>query len=149
MGGATGRTYHGSPPPLPVFGIASRLFNRRVGLIAALLTLLHPLLLNLSFAVFSEGHYATTLLSAVYIVVRALNQSSTRLWLLVGGAFGLSYLLRVEASAAFAIAVLFALTATEGDRTVKCKRAVSAIVVFLACVAGSHLYLQSGKQWTA
>src|SRR5262249_56719606 len=29
--------------PLPVFGIASRLFNRRVGFIAAVLVLFHPL----------------------------------------------------------------------------------------------------------
>src|SRR5713101_1278542 len=101
--------------PLPVFGIASRLFNRRVGFIAALLTLLHPLLVHLSFTVFSEGPYTTLLLSTVYLVVRALNHSSTKLWLLVGGAFGLSYLLRAEASAVFAIAVLFALTATEGN----------------------------------
>jgi hypothetical protein len=42
--------------PLPVFGIAALLFNRRVGFIAALLVSLHPLLVNLSFAVLSEGH---------------------------------------------------------------------------------------------
>src|SRR6266849_10588476 len=117
--------------PLPVFGIASRLFNRRVGVIAALLTLLHPLLVHLSFTVLSEGPYTALLLSAVYLVVRALDHSSTRLWMLVGGAFGLSYLLRAEASAVFAIAVLFALTATEGDRTVRFKRAVAAVAVFL------------------
>src|ERR1700710_780363 len=33
--------------PLPVFGIASRLFNRRVGFVAAALTVLHPLLVYL------------------------------------------------------------------------------------------------------
>ncbi len=133
--------------PLPVFGVASRLFNRRVGFIAAMLALLHPLLVNLSFTVFSEGPYATILLAAVYVVVRALDQSSTRLWLLVGGAFGLSYLLRAEASAVFAIAVLFALTATEGDRTVKWKRAVSAIVAFLALALPEviFIYRATGK----
>jgi 4-amino-4-deoxy-L-arabinose transferase-like glycosyltransferase len=118
--------------PLPVFGIGSRLFNRRVGFIAAILTLLHPLLVHLSFTVFSEGPYITLLLSAVYLVVRALDNPSIKLWLLVGGAFGLSYLVRAEATAAFAIAVLFALTATGGDRTLKCKRAVAAVVVFVA-----------------
>src|SRR5712692_4340362 len=61
----------GSLLPLPVFGIASRLFNRRVGFIAATLTLLHPVLVNLSFTVFSEGPYTTLLLCAVYLVVRA------------------------------------------------------------------------------
>jgi len=117
--------------PLPVFGIGSRLFNRRVGLIAAALTLLHPLLVQLSFSVYSEGPYATLVLCAVYLVVRALNDSSTTKWLLVGGAFGLSYLLRAEATAVFAIAVVFALIATEGDFTTRCKRAMAAVGVFL------------------
>jgi 4-amino-4-deoxy-L-arabinose transferase-like glycosyltransferase len=58
--------------PLPVFGIASRLFNRNVGFIAALLASLHPLLVHLSCVVLSEGPYATLLLSAVYLVIRAL-----------------------------------------------------------------------------
>src|SRR6266851_8063644 len=67
--------------PLPVFGIASRLFNRRVGFIAAILALLHPLLLNLSFTVFSEGPYATLFLFATYVVVVTLGQSSPRIWM--------------------------------------------------------------------
>jgi 4-amino-4-deoxy-L-arabinose transferase-like glycosyltransferase len=117
--------------PLPVFGIASRLFNRRVGLIAALLTVLHPLLVNLSFTTFSEGPYTTLLLSAVYLVVRALNNSATMAWLWVGAAFGLAYLLRAEAVAPFLIAVVFAFTATQGGTAFKCKRALAAIGVFL------------------
>src|SRR5712692_896094 len=116
--------------PLPVFGVGSRLFNRRVGFIAAALALLHPLLVHLSFTVFSEGPYTTLFLSAVYCVVRALSDSSTKNWLLVGTAFGLSYLVRAEATAAFGIALLFAFSATEGDRTVKCKRVVAAVLVF-------------------
>jgi len=137
----------GAPLPLPVFGIASRLFNWRVGLIAAMLTLLHPVLVHLSFTVFSEGPYTTLLLCAVYLVVRALNDSSTRLWLLVGGAFGLSYLLRAEASAVFAIAVLFALVATEGNRTVRFKRAMAAVAVFvvLALPEVILIYRSTGK----
>jgi 4-amino-4-deoxy-L-arabinose transferase-like glycosyltransferase len=133
--------------PLPVFGIASCLFNRNVGFIAAMLALLHPLLIHLSFAVLSEGPFFTVFLSAVYIVVRALNQSSARLWFLVGGAFGLSYLLRAEAFAAFAIAVVFALTTTEADPTVKCKRALAAIVVFLAFALPElvFIYRSTGK----
>jgi 4-amino-4-deoxy-L-arabinose transferase-like glycosyltransferase len=133
--------------PLPVFGIASRLFNWRVGLIAAILTLLHPLLVYLSFMVYSEGPYATLLLSAVYLVVRTLNDSSTKRWLLVGGAFGLCYLHRAEATAAFAIAVLFALTATKGDLAAKFKRAACAIVVFLALALPEviFIYKSTGK----
>ena len=70
--------------PLPVFGIASRLFNRRIGLVAALLTVLHPLLVNLSFTTYSEGPYMTLLLSAVYVVVRA-SESLIDRGVVVGG----------------------------------------------------------------
>ena len=118
--------------PLPVFGVASRLFNRRVGFIAAILVVLHPLLLHLSFMVYSEGPYATLLLSAIYLVVRALDNPSNKAWMLAGGAFALSYLIRAEALAAFVIAVLFALAATTGDIYARLKRAASAAVVFLS-----------------
>ena len=133
--------------PLPVFGVGSRLFNRRVGFIAAALALLHPLLVHLSFTVFSEGPYTTLFLSAVYFVVRALNDSSIGSWLLVGGAFGLTYLVRAEATAAFVIALLFALTATEGDLTVRCKRVVAALLVFvaLALPVAIFIYKSTGK----
>ena len=133
--------------PLPMFGIGSRLFNRRVGFIAAMLALLHPLLIHLSFTVFSEGPYATLLLSAIYLVVRALHESSIKNWLLVGAAFGFTWLLRAEASAAFAIAVLFALTATPGNWKAKCQRAVAAMVVFLALASPEvvFIYKSTGK----
>src|SRR5713101_291215 len=133
--------------PLPVFGVGSRLFNRRVGFIAAALALLHPLLVHLSFTVFSEGPYTTLFLSAVYFVVRALNDSSIGSWLLVGGAFGLTYLVRAEATAAFVIALLFALAATEGNLAVRCKRAVAALLVFvaLALPVVIFIYKSTGK----
>src|SRR6266849_4251771 len=133
--------------PLPVFGIASRLFNRRVGFIAATLALLHPLLVHLSFAVYSEGPYITLFLAAVYLVIVALDQPSIRSWLLVGCAFGLAWLIRAEASAAFAIAVLFAFTATSGSHAVRCRRAAAAIVVFLALALPEviFIYRSTGK----
>jgi len=133
--------------PLPVFGIASRLFNRRVGLVAALLTILHPLLVNLSFAAFSEGPYLLVLLSAVYLVVRALDQSSIWAWSLVGAAFGLAYLVRAEAVAPFLIAVVFAFAATKGRIATKSKRALAAIGVFLllALPEAILIYRSTGK----
>jgi 4-amino-4-deoxy-L-arabinose transferase-like glycosyltransferase len=118
--------------PLPVFGIASRLFNRRTAWVAAVLALLHPLLINLSFTVWSEGPYATLLLTAVYVVLRALNHPSIQMWALVGGTFGLAYLLRPEAVAPMMVAALFALIATEGPQAIRCQRAVVAIAVFAA-----------------
>jgi 4-amino-4-deoxy-L-arabinose transferase-like glycosyltransferase len=130
----------GSLLPLPVFGIAERLFNHRVGLIAAVLSLLHPLLIHLSFTVFSEGPYATLFLSAIYMTVRALQQYSTRSWFLVGFTFGLTWLLRAEASMGFAIAVLFALL-SGGDRSDRFKRSVAAIAAFLLLVSPEAVFI--------
>jgi 4-amino-4-deoxy-L-arabinose transferase-like glycosyltransferase len=133
--------------PLPVFGIASRLFNRTVGFIAGVLALLHPLLVHLSFMVLSEGPYATLLLSAVFVVVVALEAYSTKLWLLVGGAFGLCYLLRAEALAPFAISLLFAILATNAGLGVRLGRAAAALVIFLAVALPevSFIYQSTGK----
>jgi len=67
----------------------------------------------------------------VYVALRALDHSSIAPWLLVGGAFGLAYLLRGEAVAVFLIAILFALAATSGGPALRGKRAAAAITVFV------------------
>jgi 4-amino-4-deoxy-L-arabinose transferase-like glycosyltransferase len=132
--------------PLPVFGIASRLFNTAVGVIAGALTLLHPLTIYLSFMVLSEGAYATLFLSAVYLVVRALDDASNRLWPLIGAGFGICYLVRAEALGAFAISVLFALIAN-GNFFARGKRVVGAIVVLLifALPVSIFIYRSTGR----
>ena len=127
--------------PLPVFGIGSRLFNRQVGYIAAVLTLLHPVLINLSFTTFSEGPYTTMLLVAVYFTVLAVSRISARPWFLVGAAFGLAWLIRAEATAAFGVAVLFALCATQGGLAARCKRALAAIALFLVFLMPQALFI--------
>jgi len=133
--------------PLPVFGIAKRLFNDRVGFIAAVLAASHPLLIHLSFTVFSEGPYATLFLSAVYFTVRALQDSSIKIWFLVGAAFGLTWLLRAEASMGFAIAVLFALLIVPGDRMDRFKRTLAAVAAFLLLVSpeAAFIFRSTGK----
>jgi 4-amino-4-deoxy-L-arabinose transferase-like glycosyltransferase len=137
----------GSLLPLPVFGIASRLFNRRTGFVAAMLTISCPLLVNLSFAVLSEGPYITVLLSAVYIVLRALDCPSISMYCLVGGSFGLAYLTRQEAVAPLLIAVLFAMCFTEGSFASRSKRAIVAIAVFAAVALPEvvFIYRSTGK----
>src|SRR5215813_4401399 len=77
--------------PLPVFGVAVQLFNWRAAAVAAMLITVFPLFVNLSFAVFSEGPYATVLMSTVYLALRALEQPPGKNWLFVGGAFGMAY----------------------------------------------------------
>jgi len=137
----------GSFLPLLGFGIASRLFDRRAAWVAAALMLFHPLLIHLSFTMLSEGPYATLLLSAVYVVLLALNRPSIRTWCLVGGAFGLAYLVRPEAAAPLLIAALFALMATEGKLGIRSKRAAAAIAVFAALSLPQviFIYKSTGK----
>lgn len=120
--------------PLPVFGIASRLFNRRTAFVATALTILHPLLINLAFAVLPEGPYLTLLLSAVYLTLCALSRPSIPMWCGVGGAFGLAYLVRPEAVAPLLIAAFFAFTATEGRLAIRRNRCIAAIAIFTVWV---------------
>lgn len=133
--------------PLPVFGIASRLFTRRAGYVAAILVLLHPVAVYLSFSVYSEGPYATLLLSSIYLTIRALDEPSTKRWMFVGGGFALCYLVRPEAFAAFAITLSFAFVATRGSYSVKFKRASVAALVFLVIALPQvmFLYNKTGK----
>jgi 4-amino-4-deoxy-L-arabinose transferase-like glycosyltransferase len=133
--------------PLPVFGIASRLFNRRTALVAAALTILYPLEVSLSLAAWGEGPYATLLLCAVYVVLCALDSPSIRLWCGVGGAFGLTYLLRPEAFAQFLIVLLIAFTVTDDGLAIRSKRAIAAIAVFgiVALPEVIFLYKSTGK----
>ncbi len=127
--------------PLPVFGVAYRLFSRRTGLIAAVLTILHPLLIHLSFTVFSEGPYITLFLFAVYMAVRSLQESSIWNWFFAGASFGLTWLLRAEASLAFAVAILFAVVIVPGNFHVRYKRTLAAVAAFLVLILPQALFI--------
>jgi len=138
----------GAALPLPVYGIASRLFDRTAALTAALIAACHPLFIGLSISVLSEGPYATLLLSAVYVVLRALDErSTTKDWCLVGATFGLAYLVRQEAVVPLLISVFFALVALPGARAVRCKRGMAAVVAFfvLASPQIAILYRATGN----
>ncbi len=127
--------------PLPVFAITSRLFGRQSGFVAALLAIFYPVLVNLSFVVLSEGPYLTILLSAVYIVLRALDRPSTGVCCLVGGFFGLAYLTRQEAVAPFLIALFLLVCFTEGSLPQRAKRVFAAIAVFVVLALPEVIYL--------
>jgi 4-amino-4-deoxy-L-arabinose transferase-like glycosyltransferase len=127
--------------PLPVFGIASHLFNRRTGYVTALLAICYPVLVNLSMAVLVEGPYITILLLAVYLVLRALERPSIGKYCLVGGVFGLAYLTRQEAVAPLMIAVFMALCFTKGPFAERWKRVAALLAVFAAVALPEIVYL--------
>ena len=116
--------------PLPVFGIAARLYNRQTGYTAALLAIFYPLLVNLSFTVLSEEPYITLLLSGVYLVLRALDRPSMGRYCLVGGTLGLAYLTRQEAVAPLLIAVFVVMCFTGGTLATRSKMAAAALATF-------------------
>jgi 4-amino-4-deoxy-L-arabinose transferase-like glycosyltransferase len=132
--------------PLPVFGIASRLYNRSTGLVAAMLTVFYPLLVNLSFAVLSEAIYITLLLSAVYIVLLALARPTIRMYILAGGMFGLAYLTRQEAVAPLLVALFLTICCTAGSLLSRTKYAAAALAMFaiVALPEVIHLYKATG-----
>jgi hypothetical protein len=137
----------GSFLPLAAFGVASQLFSRRAAIAAALLTAAHPLLVNLSFTAYSEGNYASLLLFAAYLVLRALNQGSLRLWSLAGAAFGVAYLLRAEATVPLAISAFLAFAMRAANPSDRYKRAATVILVFLALALPEVIliYVQTGR----
>jgi 4-amino-4-deoxy-L-arabinose transferase-like glycosyltransferase len=116
--------------PLPIFAIASRLYGRRVGFLAAALAVFYPLLVNLSFAVLSEAVYIPLLMLGVYLVLGALDASSIWLYCLIGAIFGFAYLTRQEAVASLFIAVLLTLFLGKGSVGARCKRAGAALAIF-------------------
>ena len=125
----------GSALPLPMYGIALRLFNRRAALVAALIAACHPLFINLSISVLSEGPYITLLLSAIYLVLRALDQATIKNWCFVGAAFGLAFAIRQESLAPMFIAAFLALVAIAGTRVSRFKCSVAAVVTFLVFIS--------------
>ena len=133
--------------PLPVFGVALRLFHWRVGLIAAVMAVFYPLFVSLSITVFSEGPYATVLLTAVYLVLRAFDCPSIVNWSIVGGAFGVAYLIRQEAVGPLFVAILLGLIVRDASPRVKTKRAVAALAVFMLLASPQVLllYRSTGK----
>jgi 4-amino-4-deoxy-L-arabinose transferase-like glycosyltransferase len=133
--------------PLAVFGIANRLFERRVAVIAAMLTVVYPVFVNLSFSVFSEGPYTTMLLGAVYLVLRAFDRPSILNWSFVGGAFGAAYLTRQEAVGPFLAAILIGPIAGGDSSLVKAKRTLAAVAVFMVLASPQVLllYRSTGK----
>jgi 4-amino-4-deoxy-L-arabinose transferase-like glycosyltransferase len=132
--------------PLAVFGIASRLYNRTTGLVAAALAIFSPLLVNLSFLVLSEAVYVALLFWGIYAVLLALERPSVGRYLLVGGLFGLAYLTRQEAVAPLFVAVFLTVCFAGGSLVARGKWAAVALAMFaiVALPEVIHLYKATG-----
>jgi 4-amino-4-deoxy-L-arabinose transferase-like glycosyltransferase len=132
--------------PLAVLGIASRLYNRTTGLVAALLAVFSPLLVNLSFLVLSEAIYIALLFWAIYAVLLAFERPSIGRYLVVGGLFGLAYLTRQEAVAPLFVAAFLTLCLASGSWVSRGKWAAAALAMFaiVALPEVIHLFRVTG-----
>lgn len=80
-----------------VFLVSRRVYGRRVALIGALIVALHPVLIALSMAVYSEGPYIALAVFGVYWVLRAAEDRRMASGAMAGILLGLAYLTRPEA----------------------------------------------------
>jgi hypothetical protein len=83
----------------------------------------------------------------VYLVLRAFDRPSFLNWSFVGGAFGAAYLMRQEAVGPLFVAVLLGLLAADDSPSLKAKRAIAALAVFMVLAAPQVflLYRSTGK----
>lgn len=82
---------------IPMFRIADRLYGRRTALIAAVLAVVHPLLVLRSVSTYVEGAYLTFLLFGLDYALTWLDERRWRDAVATGLFLGLGYLMRPEA----------------------------------------------------
>jgi 4-amino-4-deoxy-L-arabinose transferase-like glycosyltransferase len=82
---------------LAVFALAQLLYGSRVALIAAALTACHPILIDLSGAVYSESVYLPLTIGGFYFGLRCVDCGGKVSATLCGVCLGLAYLARPEA----------------------------------------------------
>jgi hypothetical protein len=95
----------GAAFPVVIFLIAEKIYGRRAALVGGLLAGLHPALIALSAAVYSEGIYMTLIMAALYWTLVATEKEDFRPAVYAGFCSGLAYLARPEG---LLVAFLFA-----------------------------------------
>jgi 4-amino-4-deoxy-L-arabinose transferase-like glycosyltransferase len=89
--------FFGSLLVCPIFLMARDMYGKRVAYLAALLTALHPVLVGVSAAVYSEATYLLILYTGFYCGLRSAREQSCRKAAMGGALLGLAYLVRSEA----------------------------------------------------
>ena len=133
-----------------IFFIASRMYGQGVAFIAASLVAFHPLLINLSASVYSEGTYITLLMGGVYWALRTLELGQSKKSVLSGICFGLAYLTRPEAIVypfvtVTAIFVVAFITKQDFKNAATCSLRVLIPFVLIAAPYVAFLSLKTGQ----
>ncbi|MCW5960552.1 MAG: glycosyltransferase family 39 protein [Pyrinomonadaceae bacterium] len=133
----------GSLAPPAIYFFVRQSYDRRIALIAAVLAVFYPHLLNTSvFDVGSESLYLLLITASLFIGWRALQQDSRAAYLGAGIFFALAYLTRPEAFAyPFYFAALAIIKTIKSDRKLGKKIGVNLSVLFLGFFILSAPYL--------
>ena len=132
----------GSALVVAVFLLASDLYDRRVGYLAAALVALHPVLVGMSTTVNSEPTYFCLLFAGVFFVRRAVT--SRRRWCAVvsGILLGLGYLTRAEALLIATIGIFWVLISGWKKQRLASAQLAGLLLAAFAFVASPYvLYL--------
>ena len=122
--------FFGSALVVPVFLIAREMYGQRVGYVAGLITALHPVMVGMSTAVYSEVTYLFLLFSGIFYATRSAREQSCWKAVAAGVLFGLAYLTRAEALVTACLLVTVILLCDWRDK----RRAISvAACLILAC----------------
>jgi hypothetical protein len=135
---------------LPVYFIASFIYDKRTGYIAALLTAVHPVLVKLGGSTYSEAVYLTLFMAGIYSGLRMLELRTARYQWLTGIWLGLAYVTRPEA---FAYPLFFLLAiwtvAILGRRGIAAAGAASlrmfAVFIAIALPYVAYIYAHTGQ----
>ena len=99
-----------------LFKLGTHFYGRSVGLLAAAMAAIHPLLLKSSVQVQTETMYFTFIVLGAYYTIKAVESHSVRHFLFAGALYGCAYLTRPEALLLLAVSAFFALSVGALDR---------------------------------
>jgi len=84
---------------LPIYSMASKMYDRRTATIAAALVGFHPYLIYMSTTVYCEMTYLALLLTAMCLAFATVEKPTWQYFSFAGAVYGLAYLVRPDAAA--------------------------------------------------
>ena len=129
---------------IPIYLIAKKVYNKKVALIAGLLTALYPVLVYLSDIVYAESLYFFVFFFGIYFALESLDNKKWLNYVLTGLLFGVGYWIKPEIAIAVLIFFVFSLVKNKKEVIVK---SLVFLLIFLVVIAPyiGFLYLETGK----
>ncbi len=126
---------------LPIYFLVLRFYGRRAACIAAGVAALHPLLVALSVAGYTEGLNLTLMMAAIYWALRTFAMNPRRSWLPAGIFLALAYLNRTEmlALVPLTIAAIFLVTLLNKNSLRKATLLSLKLLIVFAVLATPYL----------